>query len=230
MRLICYFFKTIVFWVFIVVIFNQNSYGQSYGLGFYSHEVVQEKRTSLDLSPEKTLCFKDNFEIAFDLTFYPNRAVYFGYIIRIIEDDHRNIDLVYNAQALKNHFNLIVGDKLTKTAFDIEPNDLFNRWNKLSIKFDYDNDRIIFKSGKITFIEKNMHLKKNACYKILFGVNNYKQFQTTDVPPMKLRDIRITNNGSLKYNWPLNEEFGQAAHEIYSQSDGRVVNPQWITP
>jgi DNA-binding SARP family transcriptional activator len=229
MRLICYFFKTIVFWVFIVVIFNQNSYGQSYGLGFHSHEVVQEKRTSLDLSPEKTLCFKDNFEISFDLTFYPNRAVYFGYIIRIIEDDHRNIDLVYNAQALKNHFNLIVGDKLTKTAFDIEPNSLFNHWNKLSIKFDCDNDRIIFKSGNITFTEKNMHLKRNACYKILFGVNNYKQFQTTDVPPMKLRDIRIVNNGSLKYNWPLNEEFGQVAHEIYSQNDGRVVYPLWIT-
>jgi two-component SAPR family response regulator len=229
MRLICCFFKAISFLIFLVVIFNQDSYGQSYGMGFHSHEVVQEKRTSLDLSPEKTLCFNNNFEISFDLSFYLNRTVYFGYIIRIIEDDHRNIDLVYNAEALKNHFNLIIGDKLTKTAFDIDPNSLFNRWNKLSIKFDYDNDRIIFRSGDHTFIEKNMHLKRNACYKILYGVNNYKQFKTTDIPPMKLRDIKIITNGALTYNWPLNEEFGQTAHEIYSQSDGAVINPLWIT-
>jgi len=215
--------------IFLVVLFNQDSYGQSYGMGFHSHEVVQDKRTSLDLSPEKTLCFNDNFEISFDLSFYPNRTVYFGYIIRIIEDDTRNIDLVYNAEAPKNHFNLIVGDKLTKTAFDIDPYSLFNRWNKLSIKFDCDNNRIIFKSGNVTFFENNMHLKKNACYKILFGVNNYKQFQTTDIPPMKLRDIKITTNGALKYNWPLNEEYGQVAREITSQSDGAVINPLWIT-
>jgi len=229
MRLVCCFFKVIVSLFFAVVIFNQDSYGQSYGLGFHSHEVVQDKRTSLDLSPEKTLCFSDSFEISFDLSFYPNRAVYFGYIIRIIEDDNRNIDLVYNAQASKNHFNLIVGDRLTKTVFDIDPKKLFNQWNKLSIKFDYDHDRIVFGSGGNTFIENNIHLKRSACYKILFGVNNYKQFQTTDVPPMKLRDIRINQNGLLKYNWPLNEEVGQAAHELYSQSDGALLNPLWIT-
>ena len=229
MKLICGCFKAIVTLLFLVVVFNQDSYGQSYGMGFHSHEVVQDKRTSLDLSPEKTLCFNDNFEISFDLSFYTNRAVYFGYIIRIIEDDTRNIDLVYNAEAPKNHFNLIVGDKLTKTAFDIDPYSLFNRWNKLSIKFDCDNNRIIFKSGNHTFFENNMHLKRNACYKILFGVNNYKQFQTTDIPPMKLRDVKITTNGSLKYNWPLNEEYGQVAHEVNSQSDGAVINPLWIT-
>ncbi|MDB4920682.1 galactose oxidase [Mucilaginibacter sp.] len=229
MRLSWCFFKVIVSLFFVVAIFTHDSYGQSYGLGFYSHEVVQDKRTSLDLSPEKTLCFKDNFEISFDLTFYPNRAIYFGYIIRIIENDHRNIDLVYNAQATKNHFNLIVGDKLTKTAFDIDPKILFSQWNKLSIKFDYDHNKIVFSSGSNTFIENNIQLKKNSCYKILFGVNNYKQFQTTDVPPMKLRDIRISQNGLLKYNWPLNEEHGQAAHELYLQSDGVVTNPLWIT-
>jgi len=229
MRFICCFFKIVVSIFLLVVIFSQDSYCQSYGLGFQSHEVVQEKRTSLDLSPGKTLCFDENFDISFDMSFYPNRTIYFGYIIRIIENDNRNIDLVYNAQATKNHFNLIVGDKLTKTVFDIDPKLLFNQWNKLTIKFDYDHDRIIFSSGRNTFIENNIHLKKNSCYKVLFGVNNYKQFQTTDIPPMKLRDIRISQNGVLKYNWPLNEELGQIAHELYAQNDGGVTNPLWIT-
>ena len=63
----------------------------------------------------------------------------------------------------------------------------------------------------------------------MFGINNYKQFQTTDIPPMKIRDIKITENDQLKYNWPLNEISGQVAHEIVAQNDGSVINPIWVT-
>jgi hypothetical protein len=222
-------FKIVFSFLFIFTILAGDSYGQSYGLAFSSHEVFQDKRTSLDLSPDKTLCFKDDFDISFDLSFIPNHAVYFGYIIRIIEDDNRNIDLVYNAQADKKHFNIIVGDRLTNIAFDIDPDKLYNQWNHLSIKFDTGHDRIILYNGKATYMASGLHFKPNSCYKILFGINNYKQFQTTDVPPMKIRDIRITENNQLKYNWPLNELSGQVAHEIVAQNDGSVINPIWVT-
>jgi len=206
-------FKIVFCFLFIFTILTGDSYGQSYGLAFSSHEVFQDKRTSLDLSPDKTLCFKDNFDISFDLSFIPNHIIYFGYIVRIIEDDNRNIDLVYNAQANKKHFNIIVGDRLTNIAFDIDK--LFDQWNHLRIKFDTEHDRIILYSGKAIYTATGLHLKKNSCYKILFGINNYKQFQTTDIPPMKIRDIKITENDQLKYNWPLNEISGQVAHEGY---------------
>jgi hypothetical protein len=209
---------------------TDDSYGQSYGLTFSSHEVYQDKRTGLDLSPDKTLCLGDNFDISFDLSFIPDHKVYFGYIVRIIEDDVRNIDLVYNnAQADKKPFNFIVNEQLSNIAFDIAPNKLFNQWNNLHIKFDAEHDRIILYYGKAMFVETGVHLKKNSCYKILFGINKYKQFQTTDIPPMKLRDIRISQNNQLKYNWPLNEISGQVAHEVVAQNDGAVVNPVWVT-
>ncbi len=220
-------FKIVFSFLFIFTILTGDSYGQSYGLAFSSHEVFQDKRTSLDLSPDKTLCFKDNFDISFDLSFIPNHVIYFGYIIRIIDDDNKNIDLVYNAQANKKHFNIIVGDRLTNIAFDIDK--LFDQWNHLRIKFDTGHDRIILYNGKATYTATGLYLKKNSCYKILFGVNNYKQFQTTDIPPMKIRDIKITENDQLKYNWPLNEISGQVAHEIVAQNDGSVINPIWVT-
>jgi hypothetical protein len=229
MRLIGYPFKTIIYFLFVFIMVSHDSFGQSYGLGFSSYEVVQDKRTALDLSAGKELYFKNNFDVSFEMSFIPNSDTYFGYIIRLIENDQRNIDLVYNAQVRKNHFTLIVGEKVSSILFDIDTAKLFNQWNKLKIKFDIDNDRIIFYSGNKSYIEKNVHLKKSACYKVLFGVNNYKQFQTTDTPPMKVRDIKIFDNGSLKFNWPLNEESGAIAHEVISQNDGAIINPHWIS-
>lgn len=229
MRVLYCRFKTILFLTFACIFFNTQSFGQKYGLGFSSHEVFQDKRTSLDLTPDKPLCFNDNFDISFELSLFPNQITYFGYILRIIEDDKRNIDLVYNAQNPKNHINIIIGEKLSKANFEIEQNKLFNQWNKFKIKFDFDNDRLVFYNGHTVFTESGLHLKKNACYKILFGTNNYKEFQTTDVPPMKLRDIRISQNGALKYNWPLDEESGTVAHEVVAQKDAIVINPVWIS-
>jgi hypothetical protein len=229
MRLGCKIFKTVSYFLYVLLLFTTESYGQSYGLAFSSHEVFQDKRTGLDLSPDKTLCFKDNFDVSFDLSFIPNHTVYFGYIIRIIADDNRNIDLVYVDATKGKHFNVIVGDRLSKIVFAISRDTLFDQWNRLRIKFDFDHDRILFYNGKAVFIENGMHLKKNSCYKVLFGINNYKQFQTTDTPPMKIRDIRITENNQLKYNWPLNEASGLVGHEIISQNDASVVNPVWMT-
>ncbi len=229
MKLGCRIFKTFFCCIFILIAFNNVSYGQSYGLAFSSHEVFQDKRTGLDLSPDKTLCFKGNFDLSFDISFIPNRQIYFGYVVRIIEDDKRNIDLVYNEQTRKNAFNIIVGDKLSKIAFDIDRARLYTQWNNVRIKFDVDNNKIILYSGNNVLTETGLHLKKNSCYKILFGINNYKQFQTTDIPPMKLRDIKISQNGTLNYNWPLNEENGLAAHEVVNQNDGGVINPVWVT-
>jgi len=228
MKLIYCPFKNIIYFLLLFIILGQDSYGQSYGLGFSGYEVVQDKRTSLDLSPGKTLCFTGNFQISFDMSFLPNYETYFGYVLRIIENDKRNIDLVY-AISGKNRFNMIVGEKLSRISFDIDSSKLFSQWNKIQIKFDIDNDRIIFQKGRDIFIEKGLHLKKNACYKIQFGINNYNQFKSTDAPPMKVRDIRISENGKLRYNWPLNEETGDIAHEIIARNDGAVANPKWIT-
>src|SRR5688500_7596025 len=81
---------------------------QSYGLGFYGHKVVQDKRTSLDLSQEKPICFDHNFELSFDLSFMPGYENYFGYIFRLIDQEKRNIDLIYDMRFQENkHFKLI---------------------------------------------------------------------------------------------------------------------------
>src|ERR1700748_2698203 len=81
------------------ILFISPGNAQSYGLGFYSHEVVQDKRTTLDLGLNN-VSSKDNLEVSFDLSFIPNREVYFGYLLRLIGDDTQNIDVVYDNHAI----------------------------------------------------------------------------------------------------------------------------------
>lgn len=229
MKLLYNFFKAIFLLIAVSFVFITKGHAQSYGLEFGSHEIVQDKRTSLDLSPGRSFTFNTNFNLSFDLSLAPNMHTYFGYIVRIIEQDKKNIDIIYdNSATAKNHFNIIIGDKLSNINFDIDSNQLFNKWSRMDLAFDYDNDRLAFTINGKHYTAKGLHLQKGSNYKIIFGVNNYKQFVTTDVPPLRLKDIKLYQNGTLQNNWPLNEQNGNIAHDIVNQNDAAVTNPLWI--
>lgn len=204
------------------------SFSQSYGLGFYSHEVVQDQRTGLDLSPGKTLCFNSSFEIAFDLSFMPDRDDYFGYILRFVDNNNKNIDLIYDKDPKEaNHFKLIIGDKFSKIAFNIPSSVLFSSWSTIKFKFDYEQQVLKLSCGKFTS-QTSLALKKGDCFKILFGANEYLGVKTNDVPPMKIKNVKIFEEGEVRYNWPLDEYEGAMATEQLNNKDAAVVNPLWV--
>lgn len=206
----------------------QNGFSQSYGLGFFSHEVVQDQRTGLDLSPGKTLCFNKDFELGFDLNFLPKRDDYFGYILRLVVSDTENIDLIFDKDLKeKNHFKIIAGDRFSKIAFDIPPSLLFSSWNTIRIKVNFETSMLRVSSGSYT-AETKISLKKSDCFKILFGANEYQRFKTSDNPPMKIRNVRITEDGKLKYNWPLDEYDGNTVKETVNDNMAYVNKPLWI--
>jgi two-component SAPR family response regulator len=213
--------------VFLILCCNK-SFSQSYGLGFYSHEVVQDQRTGLDLSPGKTLCFDSSFELTFDLSFMPARDDYFGYILRFIDSNNQNIDLIYDKDPNeKNHFRLIIGDKFSKIAFNIPPGPLFNSWNTIKFRFDYDKQLLKLSYGSFSS-QTSLALKKGDCFKMLFGANEYLSFKTTDVPPMKIKNVKVSEGSDLRYTWLLDEYDGQIAREQVSNKNALVVNPLWV--
>lgn len=200
---------------------------QSYGLGFDSYEVIQDKRTGLDLSPDQQFCFDKNFELSFDLSFLPDKKVYFGYVVRLIENDKQNIDIIFDNSVLTNNFKLVIGDKFSPIAFDFPHSDIFKKWNKISVKFLKSENMLVLTAAGKTF-RQPMQLADDGCFKILFGTNQYKDFKSTDIPPMKIRNIALSENGSLKYFWPLNESDGLKASEDIRKKDALVTNPVWI--
>ena len=115
--------------MFILFVANADMFAQSYGLAFNSHEVVQEKRTSLDLSPGDSLCFDKDLTLGFDLNFVSNRDVYFGYILRIINND-QNVDIICSQQ----EFKIVTGRQLTNIVFTIQWGSLFNNWHNFRLQ------------------------------------------------------------------------------------------------
>ncbi|WP_426295800.1 galactose oxidase [Dyadobacter endophyticus] len=202
--------------------------GQSYGLGFESFEAVQDKRTGLDLSPDGPICLDGDFELSFELSFLRNKKTYFGYIVRVIGDDQQNIDLIYDNSSVKHdHFKLIIGEQFSPIAFDFQGDDLFAKWNRITLRFQKQKQQITVVYGNRNFSQPVKYVTK-GCYKILFGANQYKEFRTTDLPPMKIRHVELRSEGRIAYNWPLNETDGSKATEEIGRKAALATNPIWI--
>jgi DNA-binding SARP family transcriptional activator len=210
---------------------------QSYGLGYVSHEAVSDKRTGLDLFPDKSIALNDNFKLSFEMCFFPGRMNYYGYLFRIIENEKRNIDLISTRVHLNDRdsvsknpksFKLVSGDHFTNIGFNISDAQLLNSWTKVTLEFDFDHDQLILNVNGKNYTETHAQLKKNGNYKFLFGINNYLNFKIHDEPPVKIRNIKIDVNNRTKYSWPLNEIDGNIAHETISHSDGKVSDPSWM--
>jgi two-component SAPR family response regulator len=211
----------------IVVLVNVNCFGQTYGLTFNSHEVVLEKRTSLDLSPDDSLCFSKNLDLGFDINFIPNHETYFGYVLRIINGDDLNIDLIYDQRS--GMFKVIFGEKISDISFAIDSLQLYKAWTRLNLVFDLDSNRLeCFLNGKIA--GKSRLKLRNSCFKFLWGANDFREFKTRDMPPMQLKNIKITEQQKLRYFWPLDEIQGDQCMDKIGARIAKVKNPGWIKP
>jgi len=213
------------FAIFLLV--KVNGHAQSYGLLFNSHEVDLEKRTSLDLFPEDSFNLTKNFELGFDIAFIPNHAIYFGYIVRIISNDNQNIDLIYNQPS--STFKVITGENFSGISFTIDSLQLYRTWNRLNFKFDVEKHTLQFIIGNKLAGTCKLPVTGNY-FKLLWGANDFQKFKTRDIPPMQIKDIRISENNSLKYFWPLSESTGNVCYDKISHKPAKVKNPVWIKP
>lgn len=212
---------------FALPLFGQAS--ASYGLGFYNNETVQDRRTGLDLTPERALQFHGNADISFDLSFLPGHPNSFGYILRLVRNNTQNIDLLFDKVSLAiGHFRMVVGEMGPFASFTLDSNRLFNVWNTVRLSVDLSHDRLLLYVNKEVFVQNGMHLSPADSFHLSFGACPVQQFKTTDVPPMKIRDIRISSDRKELLHWPLDEEKGTTAAETVQGYSGAVSNPLWI--
>lgn len=201
--------------------------GQSHGLQFSSHEVVQEKRTSLNLTPKEKICFNGSAEISFDLSFRPGLETYFGYIIRIISGNRENIDIVYNQRLL--NFNFVIGETYNG-VFVIDQKALTGQWNRVRIVLDSKTQETSLYINSVLKSKGKAAIAPGTCLDIIFGTSENEGFQTVDLPPMRIKDIRISENGNAKYEWLLSESSGMQAQDTKLKAVAAVKNPVWIKP
>ena len=223
--------KRLLFTIAVFLFIRTNDFAQSYGLTFGSHEVVQEKRTSLDLSPEDSLSFSTDFELSFDLNFLPHHEIYFGYIVRIIPmgntGNYQNIDLIYNQRS--RSFKIIAGEDFSGISFSVDSVKLYRDWNRFSLECNLRKHTMQFSLNGHPVGSSSLPVTGN-CFKFLWGANDFQKFQTRDIPPMQIRDIKITEDKVLKYDWPLDETKGEWAADRVGGHMARIKNPVWVKP
>ncbi|HEU4554047.1 MAG TPA: hypothetical protein VFS25_14485 [Chitinophaga sp.] len=203
--------------------------GQTYGLDFRSHEVFQDNRTGLALGLDHSLCAAGNMELAFEVSFIPNQKNYFGYLVRVITDDGRNIDLIYDYDKSPpiRHFRVVIGDTFSGIVFDLPGIGTEDRWHTFRLQFNRNKGTMRLLADNQVF--EQPLLLRSRCFKLFFGANDYLHFKNSDVPPMMLRNIRILENNRLQHYWPLNEAAGSLAADSLGGNNGMVTNAQWVT-
>ena len=220
----------VLFFLFfgVFMILNTSLYAQTYGLGFYSHEVSKDARTGLNLNPDRSFTLDDDFKMSFDFDLRPNNTMYFGYVFRIITEDNLNIDLIFNYNnSTSTYFTLVAGQKLIgKLPTDFKK--LCNDWSKYQIKINVKKGQISFITPDSVLIADKIEFKKSKNIKILFGASDIKNFKTSDVPPMNIRNIILWQKGKIRHHWPLNETIGTSANDLVGNKKATVRNPLWI--
>src|ERR1700730_12952909 len=158
--------RSLIYSIAIALFFNVNCFAQTYGLTFSSHEVVLEKRTNLDLSPDDSLCFSKNFDLGFDINFIPNHQTYFGYVIRIINGNEQNIDLIYDQKT--SLFKVIIGERFSGISFKIDSPQLYKVWPRVTLAIDFETNVLECLVNGKSAGKSNLKVK-NPCFKFLWG-------------------------------------------------------------
>ncbi|MBO9204472.1 MULTISPECIES: hypothetical protein [Niastella] len=211
----------------IVGLHTYDARAQPYGLQFSSHEVIPEKRTSLDLTANGPLQLADETEIAFDLIFQPHKAIYFGYVMRLITTGNQHIDIVYNQRSAS--FNFVNGEQISGTL-PVDTAMLLNGWNHFVLRINPVKKKLFYSINNSLAGNGPLAVKPASEYRLYFGSNSYEGFQTTDIPPACIKDIRIWNDGKSRLFFPLSESDGLTATDKQEKRKAVVKNPVWIKP
>ncbi len=206
---------------------------QTYGLNFNGIDNSLDNRTGLNLTPDGYLSFQNEFEISFDYKATRINPVsdigLFGYILRIINKDNNNVDLLSSITAgvLKPKLNVVFGnlDSIIQTDY---PENALNNWVKLRVKINLSKDQMIFYTPDSFYTQDKIGFKPKDDFKFIFGVNEFENFKTSDVPTMSIRDIKIIEQGKLKYHWLLDEKEDNIATDRLIGQRALVKNPDWL--
>ncbi len=214
----------------LYLIFCPSAFAQTYGLKFQGHHVTLDERTELNLTPDEYINIQGEFELSFDFKAYPtfitsNRGL-FGYIVRIINEENNNVDLLSTPTPNAN-LNVVIGNKNSILSVNY-PEDAFKEWIKLRVKILLSEDRIIFYTPDSFYVQDNVGFREKDKFKIIFGANDLIKFKTTDVPSMCIKDVKLFEKGKLIHHWPLNETEGTFASDRLRKKKVKVKNPFWL--
>ena len=189
-----------------------------YGLTFKAHTVNQDQRTSLDLTPDRSLHLGNKFSLSFDIKLREELHTY-GYVFRIISDDTSSC-LDFISYQLRSKFNFILnkGSSIVENVDFIDSTQIVkDEWIK--IRLDFTEQGIKISVNEATQMMRHSFKDFNSL-SFLFGSNRHPKYYTTDVPPVSLRNIELHNqDGRIIRCWKLalHNRKGETMDEVEAQ-------------
>ena len=179
----------------IQIIFSQDYLDE--GLFFYSHEVIQDERTSLDLTPDEPLYLKNGISLEFEANFRRGDG-YYGNIFKIIGDNELNIDFAAHLETTTpgdSNFWLVVKDTmLFKYNWSDIPKGDYDKWIQFKLEINTEESSLTFTINGYKIIKKINDIKGIEDWEIIFGKSNTNNFPTTNVCPMSVKNIKFFIN------------------------------------
>jgi two-component SAPR family response regulator len=221
----------LILFLFFTIAFSQES--NEDGLLFSSREVIKEKRTSLNLTPEKPLHFKNGFSLEFDSDFRQKDG-YYGNICKIVGNKVFNIDLISNFELGLNSqtpsFTLVVNNEILSTfSWQDIPQGGIEKWMKFKIEVDNVNSTISLSINGQKKSKKIKGLEGIEDFEIVFGKSNLKNFISTDVSPMSIKHIRIKEGDKLIRYWILGKHLkNNTVYDEINNERAVTTNPIWL--
>lgn len=216
-------------WVFIIFLpYNLAAESNTKGLYFNSHKEIKDKHTGLDLFPEGEISLPRGFNLEFDLNIRNENSI-FGYICRVIANDTLNIDVLSGNSSGSDVFWLVCGND--KKQFFFDDNTVFKKGEWMHAKLSYFPVKKLIEltingvSQKITLANATPSYSKFSFY---FGVNKHERFYTTDVAPILLSEVSISDlNNKMLYHWTLQKHGENFVYDSISHLKAKVINPLW---
>ena len=197
---------------------------ENYGLLFQSHNVPQEQRTSLQIGGGEFIHLGEDFSLGFDLSFVPGKNVYFGYVFRFVNEADQRISLLYDQKNLA--FRLTVDGKYAMIAFPKTEDWIYNQWNRFEFRFTKSAVEATLNGKKLGTAPLDI---SNNDFVLVFGGGKDEHFYATDVPPMKLRNIDISQNDNVTYHFDLMAGQNDQTVDSLNGLEAKVLNPIWLS-
>jgi len=211
--------------IILFLLLAGTAFSQEYGLAFKGQPHSKDRRTQLDLNPGAYFAFSGEFELSFLLRIRKDSLTAYGYVCRIIDEHGNNVDLLFNGPK-RNSLQVVHGDVFSSIIVPDPDSGLYKAWKEIRMTFNLKDQALVFSTPDTTLMEQKVPLSGKV--RIFFGRNTFDPVQTTDVPTMDVKDIRITRNGKLSHHFPLDELTGDYADDRLSGKKALVQNPMWI--
>ena len=193
------------------------------GLHFAAHTAIKEERTGMRITPQFDA--SQGMSLDFDINLRQETHNY-GYIFRIIIKDGTSFDLIVNFSDKRRSLNLIEGNKV-RLSFTEKQLATYRHgdWAHVGCALRPDSIAISFNGQTLECGIAPIRIRN---VDIRFGQSSHPKFHTNDVPPMCIRNVRVSDSqGRVIAYWPLKKHAWNRSLDSLHQIPASITNPIW---